>query len=75
MGHRLSDVLSTTEYILSKQNERMNVSKPTSKDKAKKKKVSLAVLVNKTFRAVPLGNLKKLSYINKKIMPVSAMSC
>lgn len=54
----------------------MNVSKPTSKDKAKKKKkVSLAVLVNKTFRAAPLGNLKKLSYISKKIMPVSAMSC
>lgn len=52
----------------------MNACKHTSKGKTTKNKVSLTVLVSKTFRAAFLGNLKKVSYVNKKIMPVSAMS-
>lgn len=44
------------------------------KARLQKNKISLTVLVNKTFRAASLGNLKKVSYVNKKIMPVSAMS-
>lgn len=65
MGHRLSHVPSTTKHVQTKQTARMNVSKHTSKGKFAKKKKSFTVLVNKTFRDAPLGNLKKVMPIKK----------